>query len=110
MPIAIVYQMMMIWNIVDRRKRRYRWKRINAIVEAVEHDNSCDDSDQAPQADVLTVVDYDDLEAVSVQRAINWANSMESAVTLYLYDEEDGISSDDEDGSTVHFNESSNRF
>ncbi len=38
----------MIWNIVDNRTRTYRWKTINAIVEAVEHDNSCQDSDQAP--------------------------------------------------------------
>jgi len=100
----------MIWNIIDRRKRRYRWKCINAIIEAVEHDNSCEDSDQAPEADVLTVIDYDELEAVSIQKAVDWANAKQSAVTLYIYDEGDGITSGDEDEETVHFNESSNRF
>ena len=36
----------MIWNIVDRRKRIYREQRINAIIEDVSQDNSCDDADQ----------------------------------------------------------------
>lgn len=38
----------MIWNIVDRRSRAFRWKLINAIIEAIEHDNSVADADQAP--------------------------------------------------------------
>lgn len=40
----------MIRNIIDRRDRSYRWKTVNAIIEAVEHDNSCADADQAPEA------------------------------------------------------------
>ncbi|WP_426267008.1 hypothetical protein [Sphingomonas sp. LHG3443-2] len=60
----------MLWNIVDNRTRRYRWKSVNATVEAVEHDNSCPDSDQAPESDPLVSVDYDALEAVSVNEAI----------------------------------------
>src|SRR5688572_14939414 len=76
----------MIWNIIDRRERPYRWREVNAIVEAVEHDNSCPDADQAPEADVALVGDYDALEAVSVREAIAWANEQRCPVTLYLYD------------------------
>jgi len=94
----------MIWNIVDHRTRRYRWKTVNAIVEAVEHDNSCADSDQAPSSDVMTVVDYDALEAVSVNEAVAWAMSQPCPVTLYLYDEGGGFS----DGE--HFNAVEVRF
>lgn len=61
----------MIWNIVDRRERPYGWREVNAIVEAVEHDNSCRDADQAPQSEPTLVVDYEALEAVSVQEAIS---------------------------------------
>jgi hypothetical protein len=37
----------MIANIIDKRERKYRWKRVQAIIEAVWHDNACKDSDQA---------------------------------------------------------------
>ena len=94
----------MIWNIIDRRTRPYRWKTVNAIVEAVEHDNSCADSDQAADSDVRLVVDYDALEAVSVNEAILWAMSQRCPVTLYLYDEGGGFSNDE------HFNALQNRF
>ena len=76
----------MIWNIVDRRTRPYRWKTVNAIVEAVEHDNSCADADQAPQSDVMIVVDYDALEAASVHEAVTLAMGQPCPATLYLYD------------------------
>lgn len=94
----------MIWNIVDHRTRPYRWKTVNAIVEAVEHDNSCADSDQAPESDVMTVVDYDALEAVSVNEAVAWAMGQPCPVTLYLYDEGEGFSDDE------HFNAVEDRF
>jgi hypothetical protein len=87
----------MIWNIVDERTRRYRWKSVNAIVEAVENDNSCTDSDQAPASDPIAV-SYDALEAVSVNEAVAWAMSQPCPVTLYLYDEGSGFSDE------VHFN------
>ena len=95
---------MMIWNIVDRRVRPYRWKTVNAIVEAVEHDNSCADADQAPLSDVMITVDYAALEAVSVQEAVAWAMGQPCPVTLYLYDEGGGVSNDE------HFNAVENRF
>lgn len=76
----------MLWNVIDRRDYPYRWREVNAVVEAVEHDNSCPDSDQAPESDPSLVVDYDALEAVSVREAIAWANSQRCPVTLFLYD------------------------
>ena len=83
------YPTMMIWNVIDRRNRPFRWKRVNAIIEAVENDNACDDSDQAPWDP--DNIDYDKRKSVSVAEAIAWANKVPSAVTLYLYDEGDGI-------------------
>ena len=94
----------MIWNIIDRRQRAYRWKTVNAIVEAVEHDNSCADADQAAESDIASVVDYDQLEGVSVQQAVEWANQQTCPVTLYLYDEGKGTTSEE------HFDEVGNRF
>jgi hypothetical protein len=79
----------MIFNIVDRRKRVFRWREINAIIEATSHDNSCNDSDQMPpSADDLT---YEELKGASLQEAVAWADSQPSAVTLYLYDKGEGI-------------------
>lgn len=94
----------MIWNIVDRRQRVYRWETVNAIVEAVEHDNSCVDADQAAEADIASVVDYDQLEGVSVQEAVAWANQQTCPGTLYLYDEGKGTTTEE------HFNAVGNRF
>jgi hypothetical protein len=76
----------MLWNIIDRRTRPYRWREVNAIVEAIEHDNSCKDSDQAPESDPSLTVDYEALEAVSVAEAVQWAEGKPCPVTLYLYD------------------------
>jgi hypothetical protein len=76
----------MLWNIIDKRARPYRWREVNAIVEAIEHDNSCKDADQAPESDPMLTVDYDALEAVSVAEAIQGAESQPCPVTLYLYD------------------------
>jgi hypothetical protein len=76
----------MLWNIIDRRTRPYRWREVNAIVEATEHDNSCKDSDQAPESDPRLTVDYEALEAVSVAEAVQWAEGKPCPVTLYLYD------------------------
>ena len=80
----------MIWNVIDRRKRAYRWTKINAIVEATWHDNSVNDGDIAPVVDDQGEVTYDQKEGISVHEAINWANSQTCPVTLYLYDEGTG--------------------
>ncbi len=82
----------MIWNIIDRRKRVYRWAKINAIIEASCQDNSCADSDIAPEASIEDRVVYDELEGVSLSEAIAWANSQSCPVTLYLYDDGAGTS------------------
>ena len=76
----------MLCNIIDKRSRPYRWREVNAIVEATEHDNSCQDADLAPESDPMTTVDYAALEAVSVCEAVKWAESQSCPVTLYLYD------------------------
>lgn len=94
----------MLWNIIDKRTRPYRWREVNAIVEAIEHDNSCADADQAPQSHPLQTVDYDQREAVSVREAVAWANAQSCPVTLYLYDLGDGFYGE------KHFNEVGNRF
>lgn len=91
----------MLWNIIDNRKRKYRWSSVNAIIEAVEHDNSCADADQAPESDPAVTIDYDALEAVSVNEAVAWAMSQACPVTLYLYDEGAGFSDDDHLGNVA---------
>lgn len=76
----------MIANVIDRRKREYRWKCVNAIVEAVWHDNNCKDSDYAdpnPEHDLV----YDQKENISLGEAIEWASTLKAEVTLYLYDQ-----------------------
>ncbi len=80
----------MIWNIIDRRTRPYRWARINAIIEATCQDNMCADTDIAPEPDAETHIVYDEREGVSLNEAINWANTQTCQVTLYLYDEGQG--------------------
>lgn len=79
----------MIWNVIDRRKRSYRWKRVNVVIEAVEHDNSCTDADFADEAEPALVIDYDSRDNVSLHEAIQWANRQRSPVTLYIYDADD---------------------
>ncbi|RYE92013.1 MAG: hypothetical protein EOO77_47370 [Oxalobacteraceae bacterium] len=78
----------MICNVVDRRTRPYRWREVNAIIEATSHDNAREDVDQQPPSD--DDVAYDQLENVTVQEAIAWASAEPCAVTLYLYDKGGG--------------------
>ena len=86
----------MILNIVDGRKRRYRWKRINAIVEPVWHDNSVKDTDLAEvpttlEDELSDDVVYEQLADGSIAEAIAWANAFKCQVTLHLYDDGEGI-------------------
>ena len=74
----------MIWNIIDRRQRQYRWQAINAIVEPTHHDNSVADSDQAELDDAGSL--YEAREGISVLDAVQWASALDYGVTLYLYD------------------------
>jgi len=79
----------MIWNIVDNRKRKYRWLEINAVIEDTFHDNSCEDSDQAAEA--IDGTTYDQRKNILLHDAIVWAERASGQVTLYLYDKGQGI-------------------
>ena len=81
----------MIWNIIDRRKHNYRWLKVNAVIEATWHDNTCMDSDIAPPVRPEDEIMYEEREAVTLQEAVCWANAQSCPVTLYLYDEGCGI-------------------
>lgn len=80
----------MICNIIDNRERKYRWKRINAIIEATWHDNSCQDTDIADGVAADVEVTYEQREGTSLSEAIAWASAQQCPVTLYLYDEGKG--------------------
>ena len=84
---------LVIFNIIDKRKRPYRWKQITAIAEPTCNDNSVKDSDQAesPDGDVPDFFVYDDRAAISLPDAIQWAHSLSFPVTLHLYDLGEGI-------------------
>ena len=81
----------MILNIVDRRRRNYRWKTITAIVEATCHDNDCGDTDNVEPTDDDIV--FAAKPSISLSDAVAWAQGLPSPVTLYLYDLGDGIGS-----------------
>ncbi|AOR80626.1 hypothetical protein BES08_27705 (plasmid) [Novosphingobium resinovorum] len=55
-----------IWKVIDQRSPPCRWGNVNALIEAVEHDNRVLDADQAPESDPLDVIDYDQREGVKV--------------------------------------------
>jgi hypothetical protein len=80
---------MPLCNIIDRRKRPYRFLKINAVVEPTCHDNPCVDADYAERGYVG--IGYDEQEHGSLAAAVVWAQSFDHAVTLYLYDEDGGI-------------------
>lgn len=94
----------MIWNIIDRRQRPYRWKIVNAVIEAVEHDNSVEDADRADQFDLSTIIDYDERTGISVNAAVEWASQQKGPVTLYLYDQGRGTEAEE------HFHSQGIRF
>jgi hypothetical protein len=74
----------MIWNIIDRRERPYRWKRINAIIEATSNDNCVKDADQVEVHDDDVI--YDQRSCLTVAEAVQWAMGQDQPVTLFLYD------------------------
>ncbi|QYE32956.1 hypothetical protein KZX46_02055 (plasmid) [Polymorphobacter sp. PAMC 29334] len=78
----------MIYNVIDQRTRPYRWREVNAIIEATSHDNACMDADQQPPADAD--LDYGERENITLQEGIAWASEQSCPVTLYLYDKGSG--------------------
>jgi len=79
----------MLCNIIDNRKRPYRWRKVNAVIEATAHDNDVPDADSVQESadDVV----YEQREAISLEAAVAWAVDQAGPVTLFLYDEGDGI-------------------
>lgn len=80
----------MILNIIDRRKKPYRFRKVNAVIEPTRHDNSVEDSDIA-LATESEWIGYAEREHVGIHEAVAWADSHDDEVTLYLYDHDDGI-------------------
>ncbi len=80
----------MITNIIDKRKRPYRFLKVDAIVESAWHDNSVNDADQV-QPDENCGPTYDERQYIPLSEAVTWASAFAEPVTLFLYDEEAGI-------------------
>jgi hypothetical protein len=80
---------MPLTNIIDRRTRPYRYLNINAIIEPTWHDNACKDADYISGSD--TWIGYAERQCVALHEAIEWANGHDDSVTLFLYDEADGL-------------------
>jgi hypothetical protein len=80
----------MITNIIDKRKRPYRFLKINAIVEAAWHDNTAKDADQAPSCENDDPA-YEEREHIPLSEAVTWASAFAEPVTLFLYDQDAGI-------------------
>lgn len=81
---------MTLINIVDHRGKKYKFKKVNAIIEPTWHDNACKNADKSENHGV-NWIGYDEREHVTVRQAIDWANEHKDHVTLYLYDEDKGI-------------------
>lgn len=79
----------MITNVVDHRKRPYRFLKVNAVIEPTRHDNSVEDADRIEGKD--SWFGYDEKEHISINDAFHWAESHHDNVTLFLYDEDGGI-------------------
>lgn len=97
----------MICNIIDHRKRPYRWKAITAIMEPTYHDNRVADSDWIEPTISGTV--YDQRAEISLADAVAWVQSLAFPATLYLYDLGDGIRSATSK-ETEHFRETGSRY
>jgi hypothetical protein len=79
----------MIWNIIDRRERPFRWKAVNAVVESADRENHRADADQAPSDG--PDLGFDSRKNISVADAVAWASAMNYGVILYLYDVTTGV-------------------
>jgi hypothetical protein len=80
----------MIWNIVDHRKRKFRWREINAVIEDIRNDHNVADTDDFDDENDLAPV-YDARRNILLHDAIHWTEKQEGKVTLYLYDQGAGI-------------------
>ncbi len=64
----------MIWNIIDKRKRPYRFACVNVVLEPTYHDNGVEDADLAPEERDFIVEEKD---GSSLAEAIAWANGFD---------------------------------
>lgn len=78
----------MIFNIVDHRKKPHLWRRINAVIEPTWHDNSMGGDKTDPMEGES---DYDEKAGISLAEALAWGSTFPNPVTLFLYDDGDGI-------------------
>lgn len=79
----------MIINIVDGRKHKFRWKNIEAIIEAVQHDNNLKKFPGSDNYDTPASEDwcgYEERVGISLQDAIIWASEFPHPVTLFIYE------------------------
>lgn len=75
----------MIGNIIDRRKRQYRWALVTVILEPTWHDNNCDDADKTPKGE-NEGIGYKEYPKTSITEAITAAHALSYLVTMYIYD------------------------
>ena len=80
----------MIFNIVDKRRNKYAWKDLNAVVENTWQDNSVEGTDRIVPVETDDVT-YEEKIGISLHEAVSWAEAMAARVTLYLYSRGDGI-------------------
>lgn len=80
---------MALANIIDNRKRRYRSCPINAVIEPSCADNDQPHADQYDVGDPSITTSYEERHNTSVYLAVNWANTFNFPVTLFLYDFDD---------------------
>jgi hypothetical protein len=78
-----------IFNIIDCRKKQYKWRYVYAIVEPTWHDNN-----KSPETDHIDPAvfahqedDYDERAHIALHDAVVWAERLPYAVTLYIYDD-----------------------
>lgn len=87
----------MIFNIIDRRQNKYRWKRITAIIEPIWHDNYRGDRaagdmyPSTPELEEKAGIGYKEIPTCSIAIAVATATELEYPCTLFLYDHGDGI-------------------
>lgn len=80
---------MPVVNVIDNRSKKYRWKKVNVMAEPTYMDNRRSkrggiDEGEKPK----TLWHQADLNGVSIQEALAWANKYDSETTLTISDAE----------------------
>ena len=77
---------MPVANIIDERTRKYCSFRITAMIEPACMSNDLPDSDQYDENDDRISTCFEERPDTSVYLAINWANTFDFPISLYLFD------------------------